>query len=83
LSLVSFQLFEIKRKYNIRAYGFICSIEDIPLPRSLTRSARSFDCGERSYFSHIAGNSVVVPSVISRLIASKTRSEALRRTKPG
>ncbi|MED8461590.1 hypothetical protein Q5554_22450, partial [Escherichia coli] len=35
-----------------------------------------FDCGERSHFSHIAGNSVVVPSVMSRLIAYKTRSEA-------
>lgn len=72
---------KITRWGQTRAYGFICCIEDIPLPRSLTRSARSFDCGERSHFSHIAGNFVVVPSVMSRLIASKTRSDARNRVK--
>ncbi|MCK2580109.1 hypothetical protein MZE38_22680, partial [Escherichia coli] len=35
------------KKCSDGAYGGEDKPEDIPLPRSLTRSARSFSCGER------------------------------------
>jgi len=50
------------------------------LAHSLTTFGR-WGCGERIQLSHVVGNSVVVPSGMSRQIAPQTRSEALRRTK--
>ena len=50
------------------------------LAHSLTTFGR-WGCGERCHLSHIACDSVVVLSGMSRQIALQTRSEALRRTK--
>ena len=36
-----------EKKRRRRRVSKICDTEDIPLPRSLTRCARSFGCGER------------------------------------
>ena len=36
-----------RRKMQQRSVSRICDTGDIPLPRSLTRCARSFGCGER------------------------------------
>ena len=36
-----------RRKMLQQSVSRICDTEDIPLPRSLTRCARSFGCGER------------------------------------
>ncbi|WP_268606071.1 hypothetical protein, partial [Escherichia coli] len=39
-----------KRRH--RRVSRICDTGDIPLPRSLTRYARSFDCGERKWLTN-------------------------------
>jgi hypothetical protein len=49
----------------------ICDTEDIPLPRSLTRCARSFGCGER-YRLTGDGNFLVVDA------REKLNREAIR-----
>ncbi|TKU31175.1 hypothetical protein FDX09_13605 [Citrobacter sp. wls717] len=40
------------KKCSYGAYGAEEKPEDIPLPRSLTRCARSFGCGERREQAH-------------------------------
>ena len=44
-----------------RCVSRICDTGYIPLPRSLTRYARSFDCGERKWLTNGAGISWKMP----------------------
>ncbi len=50
------------------------------LAHSLATLGR-WGCGERCQLSHVVGDSAVILSGMSRLVAPETRSETLRRTK--